>query len=96
MLTIKDEVVEIEKGWTVHMRTMPIIENVEIVVIDNKEASLNINGDTVIEFVWNAEAQAMFAEIDTAEVIEVLELVARLNRQMPYIMAQEARKAAAV
>ncbi|MHC8516185.1 hypothetical protein [Sporosarcina sp. ITBMC105] len=93
MLTIKDELMEIEKGWTVHIRTMPIIENVEVLVYDGKEAVLRINNEDAIEFIWTEEAAAMFAEIDAAEIIEVFELLSRLNRQMPYVMAQETRKA---
>ncbi|MCG7346400.1 hypothetical protein MHZ92_20040 [Sporosarcina sp. ACRSL] len=82
MLTIKDELMEIEKGWTVHIRTMPIIEGVEVVTIDNKEASLRVNGEDIIEFNWTQEAATLFANIDVCEPIELLELLARLNRQL--------------
>lgn len=97
MLAIKEELLEIEKGWTMHLRTMPIIENVDVVIYDDKEAVLRINEEDVIEFTWTEEAESMIAEIDTAETIEVFELLARLNRQLTDRMAQaRAKRAVAV
>lgn len=94
MLAIKDELMEIEKGFTVHLRTIPIIESVEVLVYDFKDAVLRINDADVIEFIWCAEAAAMFAEIDTAETIEVFELLGRLNQQMLDRIAQAERATA--
>lgn len=79
MLAIKNEVMQIEADWSVNVRTMPIIEGVEVRIFDGYEAVLRINGKDVIEFNWTHEARSMFAEIDTAESIEIFELLARLD-----------------
>lgn len=86
-------VIEIEAGWTVHVRTITIIEGVEVAVYDGETAVLRINEADVIEFTWCEEAETLFTDIDVCEPIELLETVARLNRQLTDGMAPVARKA---
>ena len=72
-----------DDGWAVSFRRIPIIENVEFVVYDDSQtAVLEINGQDTIEFAWSPEAEAMVESIDTAEPIELLELLSRLNRKL--------------
>ena len=76
-------VTEIYEDWSVTYRIIPIIAGVEVNVYDDsKQAVLVINGATEIEFAWTVEAAAMFENVDTAEPIELLELLARLNRKL--------------
>lgn len=76
-------VTEVYEGWEVRYRIIPIIAGVEVHVYDeSKQAVLIFNGSSEIEFAWTDEASAMFGDIDVAEPIELLELLARLNRKL--------------
>ncbi|MEZ7173564.1 hypothetical protein [Sporosarcina sp. OR05] len=73
-----------------------IIPGVELLIYNEvDEAVLRINEEDVIEFHYTPEAAAMFAQIDTAEPIELLELLARLNKSLDAKLEAErlARKA---
>lgn len=72
MVAIKEEVVEIELGWSVNVQTTQIIEGVEVIVYDGREAVLRINGVNTIEFKWSDEAATLFANIDVCEPVELL------------------------
>ena len=79
-------ITETIEDWTITYRIIPIIADVEVHVYDeSKQAVLifNDSADSVeIEFSWTVEAAGMFDNIDTAEPIELLELLARLHRKL--------------
>lgn len=86
-------VTESFEDWAVTYRIIPIIAGVELNVYDESGQGVIIfNGSSEIEFAWTDEAAAMFENIDVAEPIELLELLARLNRKLDSDM-QAARRA---
>lgn len=70
------EVIEIEAGFTVEKRVLPIVEGVEFVIFGEDEALLKI-GDSEFEFELNAETSAMINEFDTFESLELLDVLYR-------------------
>lgn len=76
-------VTEIIEDWVLTYRVIPIIAEVELHVYDeSKQAVLKFNDSAEIEFSWTPEASAMFDNIDVADPVEFLELLARLNRKL--------------
>lgn len=89
-------VTEVFEDWSVTYRIIPIIAGVEVNVYDESgQAVLVFNGGVEIEFAWTDEAAAMFENIDVADPVELLELLARLNRKIESDMQakREARQA---
>lgn len=78
-MTVQTELMTIEAGVILELKHIPIIPGVKVVVYDDREAVLRIDDVDVIEFRWTGEARSMFAELDTAESIELLELLQRLR-----------------
>lgn len=77
MLAIhNDDLITNAEGW---MISRTIITGVSLTIFPHGEATLNINEREVIRFMWTKEAEAMFDEIDTAEPIELLELLHRFQ-----------------
>lgn len=94
MVAVAEQTVtEVYGDWTVTYRIIPIIASVEVHVYDeSKQAALVINESVEIEFAWTEESAAMFGNIDGANAIELLGLIARLNIKIESDM-QAARQA---
>lgn len=69
--SLAPEVIEIEAGFTVEKRVLPIVEGVEFVIFGEDEALLKI-GDTEFEFELNAETSELIATFDVYEPLEML------------------------
>ena len=70
----------IEAGWTVELTTMHIAEGVKLEVHNGETAALTVGDALGIDFLWTPEAAAMFSNIEGKSAIELLGLVAKLNR----------------
>lgn len=73
------ETVLIEEGFTVVVESAEIIPGVKLSVYDGVEGVLSI-GEHEVAFAWTAEASALFNEIDTCEVIELLSIISQNYR----------------
>lgn len=69
------EKVEIDEGWMITIRTIPIIPGVEVKVYDEESAEIVVRGHS-LPFGWNEETRQLVEEIDTFESIELLSLLA--------------------
>ncbi|MGX9136170.1 hypothetical protein ACWV26_17780 [Rummeliibacillus sp. JY-2-4R] len=60
---------------TVAINVTNIIQGVDLLVYENNEAALLI-GDSLVEFKWSKDAEAVFSELDVCEPIELLAVLA--------------------
>lgn len=68
------ELVTVEDGYSFELKTVQLLDNVELTVYDDTEATLTL-GKNEVHFQWNNEVATLFNEIDTCETIELLVLL---------------------
>lgn len=68
------QVVTVEDGYSIELKTVQLLDNVELAVYDDTEAKLTL-GKNEVHFQWNNEVATLFNEIDTCEPIELLVLL---------------------
>lgn len=73
--------VSLGNDWMLSVVNVPIIEGISVTIYDQSEAVLNI-GNQSLEFRWTEEAAQMFLELDSAEPIELCEMLLRLQSEV--------------
>lgn len=59
--------------------TTNIIPGADLMVYNNAEAALLI-GESLVEFKWTKDAQSIFADLENADVIELLAVMAQCEK----------------
>lgn len=74
------QIVEVEPGYSYVVEQTQILDGVRLEVFKQQgyedDAVLYI-GDNEILFKWDDEARSIFSELDTAEVVELLAILAK-------------------
>lgn len=68
------QLVTVEDGYSIELKTVQLFDNVQLAVYDDTEATLTL-GNNEVQFNWSSEVEALFKEIDTCEPIELLALL---------------------
>ena len=68
------QIVKVEDGYTFELKTAQLLDNVQLEVYDDTQATLTL-GKNEVHFQWNSEVATLFKEIDTCEPIELLALL---------------------
>lgn len=68
------ELVTVEDGYSFELKTVQLLDNVQLAVYDDTQATLTL-GTNEVHFQWNSEVATLFKEIDICEPIKLLALL---------------------
>jgi len=74
------ELIEIEEGYVMEVFTVAITKEIRLKVYDKTDATLILGNKNEINFDWTEDAQQVFNDIDLADPIELLTILAQSSK----------------